>query len=94
MTLIALKSLITFVPTSRMPVEVPLLGNGLLFDDSTHFPRYWPLVMSFNDVFLFAKLYFRGRGMTYSPVVFVLHVVSISVVAEMVEWIHAVAFHC
>lgn len=32
--------------------------------------------------------------MTYSPVVFVLHVVSISVVAEMVEWIHAVAFHC
>lgn len=31
-TPIALKFLITFVPTSRLAVEVPLLGNGLLFD--------------------------------------------------------------
>ena len=54
-TLIALKFLITFVPTSRITVEVPL-SPGLL---STYFLDTWPLVMSFNGVFLFAKLYSR-----------------------------------
>lgn len=88
-TLIALKFLITFVPTSRITVEVPL-SPGLLstyFLDTGHW--WWASMACFC-----LQNCIRGRGMTYSPVVFVRHVVSISVVAEMVEWIHAVAFHC
>lgn len=88
-TLLTVKFIITFVPSSRITVEVPLLPGfpSTYFLDTGH--RWWASMACFclqNCV--------RGRGMTYSPVVFVRHVVSISVVAEMVEWIDAVAFHC